>query len=31
MKENDYTAVKVDIVLKQPKQVYFSVENKHTW
>ena len=31
MKENDYTAVKVDIVLKRPKQVYFSVENKHTW
>lgn len=31
MKENDYTAVQVDVVLKHPKRVYFSVENKHTW
>lgn len=30
MKENDYTAVQVDVVLKHPKRIYFSVENKHT-
>ena len=30
-KENDYTAVQVNVVLKQPKRIYFSVENKHNW
>lgn len=30
MKENNYTAVQVDVVLKQPKRIYFYVENKHT-
>lgn len=29
--ENEYTAVQVNVVLKQPKRIYFSVENKNTW